>query len=121
MSAALRQALAMLREQSREHRQREWLLRQAVWSFYAWTDRCLPFWRHGMKRRFPRAFASGDRTLIPRFDEVAQALAQEFPEATSNQPHQRVRGIIPAGFPRVPAKSLPAEDITGKEFFAFYA
>lgn len=41
---------------------------------------CHGFWRHGWQVRYPRAFGEGDRTNIPGFDDLAQAIACEYPE-----------------------------------------
>ena len=68
-----------LRIQQKADREFEWSVRRMCWSFYAWTEGCLEFWRHGMQRRFARAFGEGDRTLVPRFDVVAHYIAAEWP------------------------------------------
>lgn len=67
-----------LRAMERESRVAGWELRREAWE-RAVPVGCHPFWRHGFAVRFPRAFGDGDRTLIPRFDELADELAEEFP------------------------------------------
>lgn len=78
--AALEDAVREMQAAERMSREREEQLRQDVWARYAWTRGCLSFWRHGMRKRFRRAFGDGDRTLIPKFDDVAKALASHYPE-----------------------------------------
>jgi hypothetical protein len=43
-----------------------------------------------MQRRFPRAFADGDRTLIPGFDVMADGLKYEFPQFDNDDPAEAV-------------------------------
>jgi hypothetical protein len=108
-SGDLADAYDVVRQQCRDERERAVLLRQAVWQHYAWTEGCLPFWRHGMQRRFPRAFGAGDRTLIPGFDVVAQVLAPEFPEflgdnnaAAGDDPAARLFDFLAADYVPLP-------------------
>jgi len=79
----IKRVASELRQLARQEREWEWSLRRRVWEFYAYTRDSLPFWRHGMKSRFRRAFEDGDMTLIPRFDDVAQSIACEFPELSN--------------------------------------
>jgi hypothetical protein len=40
-----------------------------------------PFWRHGFRARFGRAWDKGaDHTIIPRYDEMFELVASQFPE-----------------------------------------
>jgi len=65
-------------------------IRRAIWEQYCWTPGCAQFWFVGMERRFPRAFADGDRTLIPRFDEMADGLAMSYPQFACDDPSEKV-------------------------------
>ncbi|MGE3409003.1 MAG: hypothetical protein AB7I37_19465 [Pirellulales bacterium] len=53
-------------------------IRRAAWSGIA--PECRQQWKGGWRRRFPRAFTTGDVTLIPGFDVLAAGLAEQFPE-----------------------------------------
>lgn len=55
-------------------------IRLACWLPYSYNADCNRFWRVGLSNRFPRAFAEGDYTLIPRFDEVADQVRMQFPQ-----------------------------------------
>lgn len=105
-------AYRVLREEQSIAGSRERELRQHVWNWYAWTPGCREFWRHGMWRKFRRAFSDGDRTLIPNFDVVAQCLAPRFPEflggnnaAAGDDPAARLFDLIAA-----PCKRLPTAE-----------
>lgn len=92
-----------LRAQQRIDREYEWSVRQMAWAFYAWTPACREFWRHGMQRRFKVAFSDGDRTMIPRFDVVAQYIAAEWPALNRNgDPAEALYELLAAPFNRLP-------------------
>lgn len=74
---------AELRQLARFERETGRKMRKRVRSQYAYSVESRPFWRHGMQARFGRAFAEGDMTNIPGWDDVAQSIKAEFPELTN--------------------------------------
>jgi len=99
----LRAEYAGLRELARQEREWLWDLRKRVWSLYAWTPKCRPFWQHGLHRKFAKAFAEGDRTNIPRWDDVAQSMAEECPELRGvEDPAERLFELL-----REPHEKMP--------------
>lgn len=92
-----------LRAEQKAAREFEWSVRQMAWSSYAWTPACREFWRHGMQKRFARAFGDGDRTLIPRFDVVAQCIAAEWPALNRDgDPGEALFELLARPFDRLP-------------------
>jgi len=79
-----------LRQQQRCEREYDAEIRKIVWRSYQYTPNCLDFYRIGMQRRFPRAFADGDRTLIPGFDVVVDGLKYSFPQFDVDDPAEAV-------------------------------
>lgn len=71
---------ADLRALNQLERAADSVTRREVWECYSYGPEYQSFWRHGMRIRFPRAFADGDMTLIPRWDEVADSLGWDAQE-----------------------------------------
>ena len=91
-----------LRASQREGCEHENALRQRAWEKMV-TPGSHPFWRHGFYVRWPRAFAEGDRTLIPGFDVVADGLSYEFPELRGeNDPAATLYDILCKPYVRMP-------------------
>src|SRR5688572_5889593 len=75
-----------------------------VWSAYAHSEGSKDFWRHGMTKRFPRAFGDGDRTLIPGWDVVAQYVAGVYPQfQREDDPSESVFGFIARPYNPIPS------------------
>lgn len=113
--AALTDVYREFRQLARQEQEWMWELRKRVWSEYAYTPESRDFWRHGMQVRFRYAFAEGDMTNIPRWDDVAQSMACEFPELSGNDDvSQRLFELI-----REPHNRLPTAEETWREAFDY--
>lgn len=100
-----------LRIQQRVDRQLDCEVRQYVWNAYAYTEGSRDFWRHGMQKRFPKAFGDGDRTMIPNFDVVADDVAQAFPLfGRDNDPAATLFDFIAAPYNPIPSAEETWED-----------
>lgn len=100
----------MLRQEKDDAREHEAEIRRQAWARVA-TEGSQAFWRHGFAKRFDRAFGAGDRTLIPRFDEIADGLAYTFPElAEGGDPAEKLYELLAAPFsPRRPNEEVYRE------------
>lgn len=100
----LRGVYRELRAHERQSREWEWTIRRRVWEQYSYSRESNDFWRHGMHVRYSRAFGEGDRTLIPRWDETADELAEEFPElAIDGDPAERLFEFIHRPYEPLPS------------------
>lgn len=76
---------------------------------YGWHLRYLVGQAYGvpnlgiLKGRYRRAFEGGDRDMLPRFDEVADGLALQFPDlARDGDPAEALWNIIAANWDDMP-------------------
>lgn len=74
------QALASeLRQHDRDARERANEIRRESWERMV-PRTCWPFWRHGWRVRYPKAFEGGDWRNIRGFDVLAAGMALAYPE-----------------------------------------
>jgi hypothetical protein len=91
-------------EQSKRERPNE--VRRAAWFLAtASSPGCWPFWRHGFTARWGHRIARGDDyTVVPGYDEIASAVATEFPEYADDAGPERLWDFLFSPFEPLPSR-----------------
>jgi len=86
------------RRRPNEVRQTAW------WLATASTPGSWPFWRHGFAKRWGARVDRGDYTAVPGYDEIAQAIATQFPEYAGDDGTERLFDFLLSPYDRIPGR-----------------
>lgn len=89
----VKQIKEAMQEAERLSRAREFEVRQVAWRDAAGAN-CAPFWRFGFRARWGRKYDEADQTVVPRYDEIQQVVASEFPEYSGSDGEQKLWELL---------------------------